>query len=123
MVGDRGSDWRPRAGDHAWGDPVDPQKVEDAFKAHPDTKALAFVHAETSTGAQSDAATLCALAARHGALSIVDAVTSLGGTPVLVDAWGADAVYSGSQKCLSCTPGLSPVTFSPRAVEKVKARK
>ena len=107
----------------AWGKPVDPDKVEAALKAHPGAKAVAFVHAETSTGAQSDAAAICALARAHGALSIVDTVTSLGGTPVLVDGWGADAVYSGSQKCLSCVPGLSPVTFGPRAVEAIKARK
>lgn len=106
-----------------WGEPVDPQKVADALKAHPDAKVVAFVHAETSTGAQSDAAAICKLATQHGALTIVDTVTSLGGTPVLVDAWGADAIYSGTQKCLSCTPGLSPVTFSARAIEKVKARK
>ncbi len=106
-----------------WGDPVDPNKVEDAFKANPDAKVLAFVHAETSTGAQSDAKTLAALAQKYGALNIVDAVTSLGGTPLKVDEWGLDAVYSGSQKCLSCTPGLSPVTFSTRAVERVKSRK
>ena len=72
-----------------WGTPVDPSKVEDALKANPGTKVVAFVHAETSTGVQSDAATICALAKSHGALSIVDAVTSLGGTPVLVDEWGA----------------------------------
>ena len=107
----------------AWSEPVDPNKVADAFKANPGVKALAFVHAETSTGAQSDAKTLAALARSHGALSIVDAVTSLGGTPLKVDEWGLDAVYSGSQKCLSCTPGLSPVTFSPRAVEAMKNRK
>jgi len=107
----------------AWGTPVDPNKVEAAFKANPGVKVLAFVHAETSTGVQSDAKTLAALARQHGALSIVDAVTSLGGTPLLVDAWGLDAVYSGSQKCLSCTPGLSPITFSPRAVEVIKNRK
>jgi len=105
-----------------WGKPVDPGKVEDALKAHPNAKALAFVHAETSTGALSDAKTLCSLAARHDALSIVDAVTSLGGSPVLVDDWGADAVYSGSQKCLSCAPGISPVTISPRAVDIIKGR-
>jgi len=92
------------------------------LKAHPDTRIVAFVHAETSTGAQSDAQALCDLARRHGALTIVDTVTSLGGTPVDVDAWQADAVYSGSQKCLSCTPGLSPVSFSERAIAKVKAR-
>lgn len=106
-----------------WGTPVDPQKVEDAFRANPDAKVLAFVHAETSTGCASDAETLCAIAKRYGALTIVDAVTSLTGIPVLVDAWGIDAIYSGSQKCLSCTPGLSPVSFSDRAVERVKQRK
>jgi alanine-glyoxylate transaminase/serine-glyoxylate transaminase/serine-pyruvate transaminase len=105
-----------------WGEPVDPHKVEDALKAHPDAKLLAFVHAETSTGAQSDAKTLAELARRHDCLSIVDAVTSLGGTPLLVDDWGLDAVYSGTQKCLSCVPGLSPITFSERALERVKAR-
>jgi alanine-glyoxylate transaminase / serine-glyoxylate transaminase / serine-pyruvate transaminase len=106
-----------------WGKPVTVDKVEQAFKANPDTKVLAFVHAETSTGAQSDARSLAAVAHRHGALALMDCVTSLGGTPVLIDEWGIDAAYSGSQKCLSCTPGLSPVTFSERAIEKVKARK
>ncbi len=107
----------------AWGEPVDPRKVAEALKANPDARIVAFVHAETSTGAQSDAAALIRLARDAGALSIVDTVTSLGGTPVLADAWGADAIYSGSQKCLSCVPGLAPVTFSERAVERVKARK
>lgn len=106
-----------------WGEPVDPQKVADALKANPDARAVAFVHAETSTGAQSDAAALVGMAREHACLSIVDAVTSLGGTPVLADEWGADAIYSGSQKCLSCVPGLAPVTFSERAVERVKARR
>lgn len=109
--------------DDEFGRPVDPEKVEAALRANPGAKALAFVHAETSTGARSDAATLCRLAREHGALSIVDTVTSLGGCEVDVDGWGADAVYSGSQKCLSAPPGLSPVTFSPRATETVKARK
>jgi alanine-glyoxylate transaminase/serine-glyoxylate transaminase/serine-pyruvate transaminase len=106
-----------------WGRAVDPDKVETAFRAHPDSRVLAFVHAETSTGAQSDAAALAAIARRHGALTLMDCVTSLGGTPVLIDAWGIDAAYAGSQKCLSCTPGLSPVTFSERAIERVRARK
>lgn len=106
-----------------FGRPVDPEKVEAALRAHPGAKALAFVHAETSTGARSDAATLCRLAREHGALSIVDTVTSLGGCEVDVDGWGADAVYSGSQKCLSAPPGLSPVSFSARATDVVKARK
>lgn len=106
----------------AWGEPVSVEKAEAAFDAHPDAAILAFVHAETSTGASSDAKTLCALAASRGALSIVDAVTSLGGIEVAVDAWGVDAMYSGTQKCLSCVPGISPVTFSARAVERISSR-
>jgi len=105
-----------------WGRAVSPDKVARALKAHPDARILAFVHAETSTGAQSDAETLCRLAREHDCLTIVDAVTSLGGTPLHVDDWGIDAVYSGSQKCLSCPPGISPVSFSPRAIEKIKSR-
>lgn len=106
-----------------WGRAVDPQKLEDALKANPDAKIVAFVHAETSTGAQSDAKTLVEIAHKHNCLTIVDAVTSLGGTPLKVDEWNIDAIYSGTQKCLSCTPGLSPVSFSPRAQEKIKNRK
>lgn len=106
----------------AWGTPVDPDKVEDAFKAHPEARLLAFVHAETSTGCASDARQLAEIARRHDALTLVDAVTSLGGSELRVDAWGLDAVYSGSQKCLSCVPGLSPLTFSEAALAKVKAR-
>jgi hypothetical protein len=95
--------------DHEWGEPCDPNKLEATLEQHPDTRIVAFVHAETSTGALSDAKTLVEIAHKHGALTIVDAVTSLGGCPVLVDAWGIDAIYSASQKCLPCTPGLSPV--------------
>lgn len=107
----------------AWGAAVDANKLEQALKLNPDAKVVAFVHAETSTGALSDAQTLVALAHKHGCLTIVDAVTSLGGVPLKVDEWGIDAIYSGSQKCLSCTPGLSPVSFSERAIERIKARK
>jgi alanine-glyoxylate transaminase/serine-glyoxylate transaminase/serine-pyruvate transaminase len=106
-----------------WGCAVDPDKVEDALKANPDAKIVAFVHAETSTGAQSDAKTLTEIAHRHDTLSLVDTVTSLGGTPVRVDEWGIDAIYSGTQKCLSCTPGLSPVSFGERALEVIRNRK
>jgi alanine-glyoxylate transaminase/serine-glyoxylate transaminase/serine-pyruvate transaminase len=106
-----------------WGEAVDANKVADAFKKNPDVKILAFVHAETSTGALSDAKSLVALAHQHHALAIVDAVTSLGGVPLKVDDWGIDAIYSGTQKCLSCPPGLSPVSFSERAVERIRARK
>lgn len=105
-----------------WGEPVSIDKVEAAFKEHPDVSILAFVHAETSTGVRSDAAALCKIASEHGALSIVDAVTSLGGIEVAADAWGADAMYSGTQKCLSCIPGISPVTFSSKAVDRIRAR-
>lgn len=105
-----------------WGAPVDPEKVAQALKTHPQASVLAFVHAETSTGARSDAETLCALGREHGVLVIMDTVTSLGGIELKVDAWGADAVYSGSQKCLSCVPGISPVSFSLRAVEHIQAR-
>src|SRR5918911_3509919 len=105
-----------------WGQPIDPQKLEDALKKNTDARLVAFVHAETSTGVLSDAKTLVEVAHRHDALTIVDAVTSLGGSPVLVDEWGIDAVYSASQKCLSCTPGLSPVSFSERVVDYVKSR-
>lgn len=106
----------------AWGTAVDPQKLEDALKANLDTKIVAFVHAETSTGVESDAKLLTEIAHRHGALVIVDAVTSLTCIPLLVDEWGIDAIYSGSQKGLSCTPGLSPVSFGERAIAKIETR-
>lgn len=106
----------------AWGAAVDAHKLEDALRAHRDARVVAFVHAETSTGALSDARELVALAHRYDCLTIVDAVTSLGGSPLEVDAWGIDAIYSGTQKCLSCTPGLSPLSFSERAVERARTR-
>lgn len=106
-----------------WGRAVDPQKLKEALAAHPEATVVAFVHAETSTGALSDARTLVQIAHEHGCLAIVDAVTSLGGTPLRVDDWGIDAIYSGTQKCLSCTPGLSPVSLNAQAREKVTKRK
>ncbi|NNN48841.1 alanine--glyoxylate aminotransferase family protein [Vibrio sp. 2-2(8)] len=108
--------------DDEWGAPVSLDKVEQAIQANPDAKILAFVHAETSTGALSDAQALGLLAKQNNMLSIVDAVTSLGGVPLYVDQWQLDAVYSGSQKCLSCPPGLSPLTFSAQAIEKIQSR-
>lgn len=108
--------------DDKWGEPVDPQKVEDCLKKHSDAKILAFVHAETSTGVQSDAKTLGELAKKYDCYTIMDTVTSLGGTPIYMDEWGIDAIYSGSQKCLSCPPGLSPVSFSARVADLVKQR-
>ncbi len=106
----------------AWGKVVDPNKLDETLRSNPDTKIVAFVHAETSTGVQSDAKTLVDIVHQYNALTIVDAVTSLGGTPVLVDDWQIDAIYSGSQKCLSCTPGLSPVSFNERALHKIRNR-
>ena len=106
-----------------FGAPVDPEKLEDALKKHPDAVAVAFVHSETSTGVRSDAEVLCTLARGYDCLTIVDAVTTLAGIPLEVDAWGIDAIYSGTQKCLSCIPGLSPVSFSPRAAAKITNRK
>ncbi len=109
--------------DAPWGQPVDPAKLEDALAKNKDTKVVAFVHAETSTGARSDIEELARIACKYGCLTIADTVTSLGGIPVKVDDWELDVVYSGSQKCLSCPPGLSPITFSERAVDAIKKRK
>lgn len=106
-----------------WGTPVDPNKVEDALKKNPDARLVAFVHAETSTGCVSDAKLITEIAHKHDALVIVDAVTSLGGSPLKVKEWDLDAVYSASQKCISCTPGLAPVTYSERVVDYVSNRK
>lgn len=106
-----------------WGKPVDPQKVEDACKANPGAKLVAFVHAETSTGARSDAETISKIAHANDSLVLVDAVTSLGGSELKVDDWEIDAIYSGTQKCLSCTPGISPVSFSDRAIDVITSRK
>ena len=108
--------------DSPWGRAVEPQLLEDALIANPQANFVAFVHAETSTGAVSDAKTLCEIAKRHQCLTIVDAVTSLGGIEFRVDDWGIDAIYSGSQKCLSCVPGISPISFSDQASEVIANR-
>jgi alanine-glyoxylate transaminase/serine-glyoxylate transaminase/serine-pyruvate transaminase len=126
--GGRMADMAGRAGaevvtvDHEWGRPVDPTKVAAALAGGP-VKLLAFVHAETSTGACSDAATLCRLAREAGALSVVDCVTSLGGVAVDVAGWDADVVYSGTQKCLSAPPGLAPIALSKRAQAVIRGRR
>ena len=105
-----------------WGQAVDMDELEAAVKEAP-TKLVGLVHAETSTGVYHDLKPLAELASRHGALSMADTVTSLGGMPVLVDELGLDIVYSGTQKCLSCPPGLAPLTVSPRALEVLHSRK
>lgn len=105
-----------------WGAAVDPSAVDDYLNTHPEIGMIAFVHAETSTGVLSDAKALCEVARKHNCLVIVDAVTSLGGSELRIDEWQIDAIYSGTQKCLSCIPGLSPVSFSEKAVDKIKKR-
>lgn len=106
-----------------WGEHIRPEQVEAALKAAPQTKAVGIVHAETSTGLHQPLDEIAEIVHAHDALLIVDAVTSLGGMEVPIDRLGIDACYSGTQKNLSCPPGLAPVTFSPRAVEVMETRK
>jgi len=108
--------------ENEWGAPVSSDSVETALSQHPEAKIVAFVQAEISTGAHTDPQPLVALAHQHGCLALVDAVTAVGGCPVKVDEWGIDAIYTGSQKCLSCLPGLSPVSFGERALQKIGDR-
>jgi alanine-glyoxylate transaminase/serine-glyoxylate transaminase/serine-pyruvate transaminase len=107
--------------DGPWGRAIDPQRLLDAQRANPGARLVAVVHAETSTGVENEIAPLAALRDTD-TLLLVDTVTGLGGVPVDVDGWGVDAVYSGTQKCLGVPPGLSPVSFSDRAVARVKGR-
>jgi alanine-glyoxylate transaminase/serine-glyoxylate transaminase/serine-pyruvate transaminase len=128
VFGQRMADVAQRAGaevtvlERPWGTVFDFDQIREALlRVRP--KVVGIVHAETSTGARQPLAGLGRLCHEHDALLLVDTVTSLGGIPVEVDAWEADAVYSGTQKCLNCPPGLAPVTFSPRAVEVLQRRK
>src|SRR5256714_1402593 len=127
VFGERMCDVAQRCGaeivrvEEEWGRAIDPQRLLDAQRSRPEARLLAVVHAETSTGVENDIAPLAALADTD-TLLLVDTVTSLGGIPVDVDGWRADAVYSGTQKCLGVPPGLAPVTFSPRAVARVRGR-
>ena len=105
-----------------WGHPVDPEAIEAELKRHSGVKAVAFVHAETSAGVLTPPAPIVEVAHAHGALALVDTVTSLGGVEVDVDGWGADLCFSGTQKCLGCPPGLAPLTVSPRADAVVRNR-
>ncbi len=98
-----------------WGEPINPEQVRQALDAG-QTKLVAIVHAETSTGILQPLEEISQMTHEHDALLVVDTVTSLGGHPVKVDEWGIDACYSGTQKCLSIPPGLSPVTFSDQAI-------
>jgi alanine-glyoxylate transaminase/serine-glyoxylate transaminase/serine-pyruvate transaminase len=106
-----------------WGRIIEPDAVKSGLAAHPRAKLVAVVHAETSTGAHQPLPEIAGLVHGAGALLVVDTVTSLGGHEVDVDGWGIDACYSGTQKCLSCPPRLAPVTFGPRALAALEARK
>jgi len=106
-----------------WGEVVAPGQIEAALDAHSKAKLVGIVHAETSTGAHQPLEGLADLVHARGALLVVDAVTSLGGHDLQVDAWGIDAIYSGTQKCLGCPPGLAPVSFGERALAVMDARK
>ena len=109
--------------DAEWGKPVDPEQMAKAIKANPGVKLVACVHAETSTGVRTSIGDIGKLAHEAGALFLADTVTSLGGIPVEIDKNSVDASYSASQKCMGAPPGLSPVTFSPRALESISKRK
>jgi alanine-glyoxylate transaminase / serine-glyoxylate transaminase / serine-pyruvate transaminase len=104
------------------GTPLDPAAMAEAI-ARAKPRVVSFVHAETSTGVCQPVEPIARAAREAGALVVLDCVTSLAGMPLAIDAWGVDAAYSGTQKCLSCPPGLSPITFSPRALERVRARR
>jgi alanine-glyoxylate transaminase/serine-glyoxylate transaminase/serine-pyruvate transaminase len=106
-----------------WGETFTDEQIAEAVAAHPQATMLGIVQAETSTGAHQDVSGLGKIVHDAGMLLAVDAVTSLGGHELKVDQWGIDAIYSGTQKCLSCPPGLSPVSFSDRAIERMDARK
>ncbi len=105
-----------------WGTAVDVDAVAQKLRLQK-YQLVAVVHAETSTGVRNDVAAIGQLVKENGAMYLVDGVTSLGGLPVTLDAWGVDAFYSGTQKCLSCPPGLSPASFSQRAIERITQRK
>jgi alanine-glyoxylate transaminase/serine-glyoxylate transaminase/serine-pyruvate transaminase len=105
-----------------WGEVFSVQEIEDALKQKP-AKLVALVHAETSTGALQPMEGMAEVVHRYGGLLVMDCVTSLGGIPVKIDQWKVDVAYSGTQKCLSCPPGLSPLTVSPRAIDVLHQRK
>lgn len=105
-----------------WGNIVEPEEVKKVLEKTGRVKLLAIVHAETSTGVRQPLEEISRLTKEAGALFVVDAVTSLAGIPVETDKWEVDAIYSGSQKCLSCPPGLAPVSFSDTAIQSIAQR-
>lgn len=129
VFGTRMTDVAARAGaqivrvESEWGRIVPSEDMARAIRDHPEAKLVALVHAETSTGVWQPLEEIGRLVREAGMLFVVDAVTSLAGCPLQVDDWLIDACYSGTQKCLSCPPGLSPLTFGPRAVDVLRRRK
>ena len=105
-----------------WGRVIEPEAIEAALKAQKRVKLIALVHAETSTGVLQPLIEVSHLAKQYEALFLVDTVTSLGGQEVAVDGWGIDICYSGTQKCLSCPPGLAPFTANQKALDTLQAR-
>ena len=128
FFGDRLADIAQRCGaethivDSPWGKPVDVQMLADELDKHGNVKAVGVVHAETSTGVLTPLEEIAELAHRHGALVVVDAVTSLGGHDVRMDDWDLDVCFSATQKCLGAPPGLAPISFGPRAMEVINTR-
>lgn len=106
-----------------WGEIIQPEQIEEALKQHPQAKLVALVHAETSTGVRQPLEEISQIVHQYDALFVTDMVTSLGGCPTKIDKWGIDAAYSGTQKCLSVPPGLSPVTLGDRAIDVLNQRK
>jgi len=129
VFGNRMSDIVERIGgqlhriDRPWGEVFEPEEIEAALDRFPDTRIVAIVHAETSTGACQPLVEIGRLCRERDCLLIVDAVTSLAGIELKIDEWLIDACYSATQKCLSCPPGLAPLTFGPRAIEKLGRRR
>lgn len=106
-----------------WGRIIEPDDVKKKISALGKVKVVGIVHAETSTGVHQPLQDISTIAHEHDALFLVDTVTSLGGIEVKMDEWGIDAIYSGTQKCLSCPPGLSPVSFNENALDALRTRK
>jgi alanine-glyoxylate transaminase/serine-glyoxylate transaminase/serine-pyruvate transaminase len=129
VFGERMADVAARCGaeviriDEEWGNIIDPNRVIDTLKKHPDAKVFAIVHAETSTGAKQPLEEIGKILRERDTIFLVDTVTSLAGCELKVDEWGIDICYSGTQKCLSVPPGLAPITVSEKAVRAMHSKK
>src|SRR5581483_2012832 len=129
VFGERMADVAARCGaeviriDGEWGNIIDPNRVIDTLKKHPDAKVFAIVHAETSTGAKQPLEEIGKILKERDTIFLVDTVTSLAGCELKVDEWGIDICYSGTQKCLSVPPGLAPITVSEKAIRAMHSKK